>query len=67
MRERPSLHLKGRPSRASFVLCPLTPRCIGALTLLPTTGTKVGVQRVPPPVRRRQLFLPAAISALKSN
>ena len=30
MRERPSLHLKGRPSRASFVLCPLTPRCIGA-------------------------------------
>ena len=49
MRERPSLHLKGRPSRASFVLCPLTPRCIGALTLLPTTGTKVGVQRVPPP------------------
>ena len=48
MRERPSLHLKGRPSRASFVLCPLTPRCIGALTLRPTTGTKVGVQRVPP-------------------
>ena len=66
MRERPSLHLKGRPSRASFVLCPLTPRCIGALTLRPTTGTKVGVASRSP-VPPRQLFLPAAILALKSN
>ena len=35
-------------------------------TLRPTTGTKVGVHRVPRS-RRRQLSLPAAILALKSN
>ena len=66
MRERPSLHLKGRPS-ALRSSCARSLRVVLEHTLRPTTGTKVGVQRVPPPVRRRQLFLPAAILALKSN
>ena len=67
MRERPSLHLKGRPSRASFVLCPLHSALYWSIRSARRPARRSASHRVPPPVRRRQLYLPAAISALKSN